>query len=79
MKEGLKVGDKVEPKIDLIDDLREHGMGCYLVASKGDEMYVREVYIPNEKYDFYAYRVSHKDVLDNSIYVKESEIQPLTT
>ena len=67
----LKVGQKVKAKIDLIEDLRDEGMGINRCARAGAELYVREI----SPYTKDRYYVSHDGVLDSSFAADINELE----
>ncbi len=67
----LNVGDKVRAKIDLIDDLREDGLGCYICAKAGETLVVRGMseYFPER------YKVSHEHITDRYFFADLAELE----
>lgn len=67
----FNVGDKVRAKIDLIDDLRDEGLGCYICAKAGETLVVRGMseYFPER------YKVSHEHITDRSFFADLAELE----
>ena len=68
---AFNVGDRVRAKIDMLDDLRDDGMGISLCASKGEELIVRSIRVYPDKVYLH---VSHEHITDRSFSVTPDEI-----
>lgn len=68
---GFSVGDRVRAKIDMIDDLRDDGLGCYVCANKGEELIVRRISVYGDKVYI---AVSHEHITDRDFGVAPDEI-----
>lgn len=66
------VGQRVRAKIDMVNNMREDGMGIELCANAGDELIVRRLSGP-------FISVSHEYVVDRSFSVTVEEIEPVHT
>ena len=68
------IGDMVVALVDLVNDLRDEGMGVQCCAHKGDELVVRKVYFGFLN----CISVSHAHVTDRSFCVAPNEISIIT-
>lgn len=62
------IGQKVNARIDLLDDLTEEGFGLCVCARRGDELVVRRIT------EHGNICVSHEQITDRSFVVTPSEI-----
>lgn len=67
------VGQRVRAKIDMLNDLREDGMGVEHCASKGEELIVRKV----SSGFLNCISVSHEHITDRAFCVAVDEIEPV--
>jgi len=67
------VGQRVRAKVEMLNDLREDGMGVEHCASAGDELIVRKV----SSGFLNCISVSHEHITDRAFCVAVDEIEPV--